>query len=152
MRLLNCSLLLGMLVLFTGCSAKHKDEKLNVIDQQLKEIYKVDLKDDVKQVVFINDNTCPNCVESFSNFILNNIDKYKDNSLIVINSSGRNVDLDRFNSLELKNIIYSNQVKSFNELIPNLGIAYIKDSRLDTIVALNAETFADQLEYIVDHN
>lgn len=152
MKLSNCNFLLLVFVLFVGCSAKSQDEKLNVISKELKNVYNVDIKDDVKQVIFINDNTCPNCVESFSNFILNDIDKYKDSSLIIINSLGQNVDLDRFNRMGLKNIVISQKSIEQNGYIPDLGVVYINKNKVDTIISVEAEGFIDQLKYIDKRN
>ena len=78
------------------------------------------------------------------------MDKFKDSSLIFINSKGFNVDLDRFIGLNAKNIVISRYIREQSKMLPDLGIIYFKEhtNKVDTIISIDALTITQQLHYI----
>lgn len=151
MKLYLCNILfIASVLLCSACSDKSKDARYNVLNSELKESHQLTVDKTIKQVLFMNDVGCPNCVTSFSNYVLNNIDKYKDSTLIIINSKGLNVDLNRFTSLGMKNVVISNETYDQKTVIPSLGVVYLSkdDNRVDTIISVDAASFADKLNYI----
>ncbi len=155
MRLYHFSILL-MAVMFSAisCNEKADDAKYNMLKEELKQSYDLSLDKTIKQVVFIGDEGCPNCVTSFSNYVLNNIDKYKDSTLILINSKGRNVDLDRFQALGMKNIIILRKAPDEKKFSPNLGVVYMenKQKTVDTAIYIDAKEIIEQINYIDSKN
>lgn len=145
------NLLCFSILLFIQCNEKVQNDIYQQINSEINEFYQVDLDDsNAKELVFINDNGCPNCIVSFSGFVLNNMDKFKDSSLIFINSKGFNVDLDRFIGLNAKNIVISRNIREQSRMLPNLGIIYFKEhtNKVDTIISIDALTITQQLHYI----
>lgn len=154
MKTLKFFSLFGILfLLLSGCSSEMSDERYRSISREVKEVYRVNINDkNVKQLIFINDLGCSGCVLSFSGYILNNIDRFNDNSLIFISSKGRNVDVDKFVKSKTKNIIISRNIRKQSEIIPNLGVVYLRENgnEVDTIVSIDASTLSEQLAYIED--
>ena len=145
------NLLCFSMLLFIQCNEKVQNEIYQQINSEIKEFYQVDLsKRKANKLIFINDNGCPNCIVSFSGFVLNNMDKFKDSSLIFINSKGFNVDLDRFIGLNAKNIVISRYIREQSKMLPDLGIIYFKEhtNKVDTIISIDALTITQQLHYI----
>lgn len=121
--------------------------------KEVKLFYETDLNDkEVKQFIFINDIGCPNCILSFSNYVLNNFENYRNNSMIFINSTGKNVDIDKFLQLKSKNVIISRKIRDKAKIIPNLGIIYIKENTksIDTIISIEPNIIIEQLNYMRD--
>lgn len=69
---------------------------------------------------------------------------------IFINSKGWNVDIDRFESLELKKIVISRDARNQGTLIPDLGIIYMKETKteIDTIISISLERIKEQIDYM----
>lgn len=154
MNILKCSLVIAVFFLSTGCFERPTDEKYIKMSEDIYRFYGVKTDKTEECLIFINDRGCPNCITSFSNYVLNNMDKYKDNSFIFINSTGRNVNIERFASMNLKNIIISRNVREQGEIIPDLGFVYMTENmnEIDTVISMTAEKFLEQIDYIEKRN
>lgn len=152
MKLLKYSVLIFIFFCLC-CSEKAVDGKYIQMRKEVKLFYETDLNDkEVKQFIFINDIGCPNCILSFSNYVLNNFENYRNNSMIFINSTGKNVDIDKFLQLKSKNVIISRKIRDKAKIIPNLGIIYIKENTksIDTIISIEPNIIIEQLNYMRD--
>ncbi|MPM37494.1 hypothetical protein SDC9_84111 [bioreactor metagenome] len=141
----------GYILNYIEGNEKAQDKHYQLINKEVNELFQVNLSDDTpKKLIFINDNGCPNCIISFSGYVLNHIDRFKDNSLILINSKGINVDIDKFLDLNAKNIFVSRNIRKQSKILPDLGIIYLKENsnEVDTIISINASTIREQLNYI----
>lgn len=149
---LKYSFLLFCLFLFLNCSHSN-DERFNMLKKEFKETYHKHIPNDVKTIYIINDNYCPNCVYYFSQFVLDNLKENKQ-ILYFINSKGINVDLQRFIAHGYENVHISKQIlNANNELIPNaLGVIYIKNMQIDTIIHIDSNSIFDQIAYIKSKN
>lgn len=154
MKSLKSLSLLGCIIMFMmQCNSKAGDAHYQLISGEIKKHYKINTgKNDAENLIFINDKGCPNCIRSFSDYILNNVDRFEDNSLIFINSKGFNVDLERFAKHNSKNIIISHTIREHGNVLPDLGIIYLKKDKnkteVDTIILIDPLTIKDQLNYI----
>lgn len=72
--------------------------------------------------------------------------------MIFINSTGKNVDIDKFLQLKSKNVIISRKIRDKAKIIPNLGIIYIKENTksIDTIISIEPNIIIEQLNYMRD--
>lgn len=156
MKTLNFISVVGLFFLLCiQCNKKEQNEKYQLIVNEIKENYQIDIRDNnVQNLIFINDQGCPNCIASFSGYILNNIDKFKENSMIFINSKGINIDLDKFINLKAKNILISRNIREQSEILPDLGIIYLKKStkEVDSVISLDTSNIVEQLKYISARN
>lgn len=154
MNVLKYNLIIVLFFLFIGCSERPTDEKYLKMSEDINRFYGIKMDKTAECLIFINDRGCPNCITSFSNYVLNNIDKYRDNSFIFINSTGWNVDIERFASMNLKNIIISRNVREQGEIIPDLGFVYMTETRnkIDTVISMTTEKFLEQIDYIEKRN
>ena len=136
----------------SGCHSKKKNNEDSILQKELSKVYDYKIPEDVSRLIFITDEGCPNCVLSFSQLILNNITDYEKNSLIFINSSGRNVDIDMFTSLHSPNIIISNGYPVSSTVLPRLGIVYLKPETqdADTTIAIDASRIEEQFKFILE--
>lgn len=154
MKLLNCKIALLAFLLFTNCSEKIKDEKYRMVSKEVHTIYRTKIKKNTKHLIIINDYGCSNCVKSFANYVLHNMDKYKDNSLILISSKGHNVDIDSFAAMHLNNVIIIRKSREPGKTIPYLGIIYLKENlnEVDTILSIDATSIIEQMNYMKMRN
>lgn len=149
-----------LLFLFTitvsiiGCKSQTTDDEYLKLEKELKTNYHKNIPDNATSLVFISDEGCANCVMSFSQLILQNIDKYKDVGLVFIHSTGKNVDIDSYSSMKSKNIIISSDYPDKSEIIPSLGIVYLKPQKqeIDTIIHIDAYTIKEQFQYMHERN
>ena len=75
----NCLLLLlSITVSIIGCKSQTADDEYLKLEKELKTNYHKSIPDNATSLVFISDEGCANCVMSFSQLLLQNIDKYKD--------------------------------------------------------------------------
>lgn len=152
MKILKLLNLIVLLVLFIiGCARKTSDERYLQINNEIREIYQMNIKNEnVKYLIFINDYGCFGCIKSFLGYILNNINRFEDNRLIFTSSKGVNVDIDKSISSNTKNVVISRNIRRQGEIIPNLGIVYLKENTIevDTIISIDALIISEQLAYI----
>jgi len=152
----TCLVLLLLLIslLIIGCKSRVTDEEYLKLEKELKVNYHKSIPKNATRLVFITDEGCPNCVISFSQFILQNIDTYKDSGLIFIHSYGKNVDIDSYSSMKNRNIILSSDYPKKTEIIPSLGIVYLKPLKqeIDTIIHIDASIIKEQFQYILQKN
>jgi len=146
--------LLLISLLMIGCNSQVTNEEYLKLEKELKVNYHKSIPKNATRLVFITDEGCPNCIISFSQLILQNIDKYKDSGLIFIHSSGRNVDIDSYSSMKNRNIILSSDYPDKSEIIPSLGIVYLKPLKqeIDTIIHIDASIIKEQFQYILQKN
>ncbi|MDO5664531.1 MAG: hypothetical protein Q4G63_04630 [Bacteroidia bacterium] len=144
----------SIIFIFVTCSSNTANKPSKLMLKDVKRIYQVNVDKNKKQLIFINDVGCPNCIITFSNYILNNINRYNNNSIIFINSKGQNVDIDRFIALNTKDVVISKEPREGVGIIPNLGIIYLKEniSEIDTIISIDASIITEQLKYIDERN
>ena len=147
-----CLLLISLLII--GCKSQNADEDYFKFEKELKVNYHKSIPKNATCLIFISDVGCPNCVISFSQLILQNIDKYKDVGLVFIHSTGKNVDIDSYSSMKSKNIIISSDYPDKSEIIPSLGIVYLKPQKqeIDTIIHIDAYTIKEQFQYMHERN
>lgn len=151
-KIMSClSLLLLISLLTIGCKDQVANEEYLNLEEELKANYRKSIPENVNYLIFITDKGCPNCIISFSQLILQSIDKYKGLSLVFINSSGRNVDIDSYSSINDKNIIISSDYPDNLKLIPSLGIVYLnpQKQKIDTIIHIDAFKINEQFQYII---
>lgn len=140
--------------LVASCTTSSTDANYLFVQKELKENYQQTIPKNTTHLIFITDKGCPNCIISFSQLILQNIDKYKDSGLVFINSSGKNVDIDSYASMKDKNIIITSDYPDKSTVIPSLGIVYLKPQKqeVDTIIHIDASIIKEQFEYILQRN
>jgi len=140
--------------LVSSCNTSSSDDNYLLLQKELKENYHISIPKNATRLVFITDEGCPNCVISFSQLILQNIDKYKDAGLVFIHSTGKNVDIDSYSSMKNRNIIISSDYPDKSEIIPSLGIVYLKPLKqeIDTIIHIDASIIKEQFQYILQKN
>lgn len=141
---------IALLLLFCSCSRKY-DERYQQLRKEFKEMYDVRLPKKVKRIYIINDNYCPVCVTHFSEYVLTKINEGDKDILCFVNSEGVHVDLARFRSIGEKNIYLNNRAKPYRDegLIPQgLGVIFLHENKIDTIVSIDSEIIVSQLEYI----
>lgn len=150
MKLLKYRFTLLIFLFYLSCVEKPADEKYVQLNRDLRDFYSINTGSKTKQFIFINDKGCPTCIVSFSGFILQNMEKYNENSMVFINSRGQNVDLDKFSALNLKNVHISRNIREKGNIIPDLGIVYLKENKqeIDTIISISPEKFIEQINYI----
>lgn len=139
-----------LVLLLALCSCSQKNDKEYVqLRKEIKKIYGVHLSDNTKCIFIINDNYCPTCVNRFSQFVLDKLNNH-DDVLCFINSNGINVDLDSFKGEQNKNVhISTNVLQSNSTLIPpSLGVIFLKDAKIDTIVYINSDSILEQLDFL----
>ena len=147
-------LLLSITVSIIGCKSQTTDDEYLKLEKELKTNYHKNIPDNATSLVFISDEGCANCVMSFSQLILQNIDKYKDAGLVFIHSTGRNVDIDSYSSVNSSNIILSSDYPHKSDIIPSLGIVYLKPQKqeIDTIIYIDSYKINEQFRYILQKN
>lgn len=143
--------LLFFSIYLLSCRITPDNKESSVLQSELNHSYKHKISQNISRLIFITDEGCPNCVISFSQFILNNVENYKQNSLVFINSSGTNVDIDTFKALKNKNIIISEDYPMESKLLPRLGIVYLKKGtqEIDTIISIEASQIKKQFKFIL---
>ena len=147
-----CLLLISLLII--GCKSQNADEDYFKFEKELKVNYHKSIPKNATCLIFISDEGCPNCVISFSQLILQNIDNYKNTGLVIIHSAGKNVDIDSYSSIKNKNIKIYSDYPDKSEIIPSLGIVYLKPQKqeVDTIIYIDAFTIKEQFQYILQRN
>lgn len=137
-----------LFLVLTNCTRNYDSEFLQ-LKKEIKETYNVHLPDDTKCIFIINDNYCSTCVSIFSQFVLTKLNNPK-NVLCFVNSTGVNVDLNSFRAKRNKNIHISTHVlQPSNTLVPSrLGAVFLKDAEIDTIVYIETNRIAEQLDFI----
>lgn len=130
------------------CSNRQRDKEYGEIKKHIEDTYNIKTDKGIERIVFINDNGCSNCTQSFSNYVLDNMNDEK--TLVIVNSRGSNVDLDKFieKRSENKHIILSLNPRESDSKIPDLGVVYVNNEKIDTILTLIPEKLREQMEYI----
>ena len=64
------------------------------------------------------------------------------------------MDIDSYSSMKSKNIIISSDYPDKSEIIPSLGIVYLKPQKqeIDTIIHIDAYTIKEQFQYMHERN
>lgn len=140
--------------LVSSCNTSSSDDNYLLLQKDLKENYHINIPKNATCLIFISDEGCPNCVISFSQLILQNIDNYKNTGLVIIHSAGKNVDIDSYSSIKNKNIKIYSDYPDKSEIIPSLGIVYLKPQKqeVDTIIYIDAFIIKEQFQYILQRN
>jgi hypothetical protein len=149
----HLSFLIGSLAVvcsFCSCgSAENKDDAtVQHVKAYLKENYNVKLTPNIKRVFVLNDLGCGNCVRALSEFVKDNVDD--ENSLVVVQSRGANVDIEEFMKREKgrHNVVVSHRANDDDSIFSKLGVIYLTDSKADTIINISADKASSQISYV----
>ncbi len=143
-------LLITLILFFSSCSREY-DKRYQQLRKEFKEIYDVRLPKKVKRIYIINDNYCPVCVTHFSEYVLTKINEDDKNILCFVNSEGLHVDIARFREIGGKNVYLNNRIIPYDDeglIPPALGVIFLHENKIDTIVSVDSQTILTQLEYI----
>lgn len=137
------------LCFFISSCQKSNDSEYKRMQQYLKSEYNYNVDGNIERVFYVNDIGCSSCVRTFSDFILYNV--ADENSLIIINSKGINVNLEEFRKKQEempRNVILSYNPNVKDGYFPNLSVLHINNLKVDTIIEVSAQNLQNLLRYI----
>lgn len=140
---------LAAILLFSWQCKPETDLRTKEVKEYLKARYNIKPDEKTGRIYMINDVGCGNCILSLSEFVKQHVND--DKALIIINSRGSHVDLDAFEGKKKKNphIIINHQViTDESDLFYHSGVVYMTEEKVDTIVKLDGDDIATQLQYI----
>ena len=139
----------GLSVVPTGCDNHMKGNRNDdTLIKHIEDSYGKKVKNETERIFYINDQGCGRCVNSYSDFVLNYVDDAK--SMVIINSKGLNVDMDKFREkafLYPDHILLAYDPKKTNKHLPDLCIIYITKRRVDSIFEVNSGNIHSLLQY-----
>lgn len=104
---------------------------------------------DVKRVFILAENGCIGCNKTLLNMALLEINSPE--STIIIKNMGSIIDVSKFESDSIKNVIFDNSIPKIESdtLFSQSRFILLKHNKLDTILTINAQTLYQDMEYIL---
>lgn len=133
--------------LLIGCASdksKHYND-YEIIYDYFQTVHGLKLNQNIKKIFVLTENGCISCNRNFSNVISENINNKK--SLFLIIASGTRVDISTFNK---KNNVYFDPQLDYMKysIFSTSKVIYFKDSKIDTIINIEAKGLEKILEVI----
>lgn len=147
----SLGLLIVLLLFISNSCNRDYDGQYQQLKRELNEIYDIRLPKNVKCIFIINDNYCPVCVKHFSEYVLSKVEEEGENVLCLVNSKGINVDLAKFKKFDNKNIYLNTKTIPYKDdplIPPRLGVIFLYENKIDTIIRIDSEFIVSQLEFI----
>lgn len=145
LKLSGYSLGLAMIVLFSQCvDSKPKSDLLKQIENH----HQIEIEKDINRIFFINDIGCGYCIHVFSEYAKKQLEDNQ--TLVIINSRGNNVDLESFKEAEKgsSQVVISHKViTDNNNPLYKSGVIYLDKAVQDTVINISASELAEQIAY-----
>ncbi|WP_430614990.1 hypothetical protein [Flavobacterium sp. JP2137] len=135
------------LFFFCGCSGTSQSE-YEQLAAALQREYDIELGVEVKRILVLTEEGCPNCNIYFAKAVTQFIDD--PNAIIIANASGSRVDLSALNqAVKTANNVYVARVyNKGNSFVNETKVIYLEKDKIDTVITINAREIARQFNYI----
>ncbi len=136
--------------LLWSCSGSSNSEFEQLADS-LKREYDINLGTQVQRILVLTEEDCPSCNVYFAKAIIKYVDD--PNSIIIANASGSRVDLSALIQVEkaVNNVYIARTYNKQNSFVNKTKVIYLVNSKIDTVVTINARELESQFKYIFEN-